>query len=113
MRNVAIIALGKFCFLKTSPDDGSVVLVMAKATVEERLTALEDFREEVRLEFQATRAEMRQLNEETRNELRTEMRALNEATLSQMRLLHEDVVERFKTLGEAVDARPRRRTRRQ
>ena len=28
-------------------------------------------------------------------------------------LLHEDVLERFKVLGEAVEARPRRKSRRQ
>jgi predicted component of type VI protein secretion system len=75
----------------------------------EQLTA------EMRALDQATReqltAEMRALNEATREQLTAEMRALNEETWRHARVLHEDLVERIKTLGEAFPGRRRRPSR--
>lgn len=55
-------------------------------------------REEMRSEFSAIRAEM---GEETRA-LREEMRAGDAETRTFMRVLHEDLVDRIKLLGERL-----------
>lgn len=75
----------------------------------EQLTA------EMRALNEATReqltAQMRAINEETRAQLTTQMQALNEETWRHARVLHEDLVERIKTLGEAFPGRRRRPSR--
>ena len=62
--------------------------------VESRVGSLEtqflQFRAEVRAEFSATRAEIQ--------EVRTEARALQADAIAQARIMHEDLVERIKTL---------------
>jgi hypothetical protein len=56
-------------------------------------------------------AQMRALNKETRAELTAHTQALNEETWRHARVLHEDLVERIKTLGEAFPGRRRRPSR--
>jgi hypothetical protein len=86
-------------------------------------------RGEMRAEFSALRLEMRELNEETRREMRelneeTKQlaRDLNAETRTHMLVLHEDLVERIKRIGEGPppgtaglgttgEARPARRRR--
>ena len=92
-------------------------------TLPDRVSAVEvpisEFRTEVRVEFSATRTELRQemraLNDVTLARLddtRVEMRTLNAQTLAQidetraqMLTLHEDVIDRLKI----VDIRPARK----
>jgi uncharacterized UPF0160 family protein len=98
---------------------------MPQPTQAERLEHLErkmadhefqflQFRDEVRVEFSAVRAEMRQLA--TRNEMQQliagttdEMRQLivetNDETRHLMRVLHEDVISRFAVLEERWNGR--------
>lgn len=57
------------------------------------------------------REEIRAGVEETRRSLREETRAGDEETRRQMRVLHEDLVERLKTIGEAIN-QPGRKPRR-
>jgi len=79
-----------------------------------RVTSLEvqfvQLRDEMRAEFSAVRAEIREGDEETRRTLREEIRAGDEETrrlmyslhdeaMAQMRVLHEDLVERIKLIG--------------
>jgi hypothetical protein len=74
----------------------------------ERMHSLElqfmQFREEVRAEFSATRAELRAEvragDEQTRTDLRAEIRAGDEETRTYMRVLHEEVLSRIALLGE-------------
>jgi hypothetical protein len=54
--------------------------------------AISDLRSEMRQEFAAVRRELREGDEETRR---------------YMRVLHEDLVDRIKMLGEAIDERRR------
>ena len=72
----------------------------------ERVTAVElqlvQLRDEMRVEFSATRAEMRAGDEETRRTLRDEMRAGDEETRRLMRILHEDVISRIALLNERL-----------
>lgn len=83
----------------------------------ERIHSLElqfvQFREEVRAEFSATRAELRAEiragDEQTRVDLRAEIRAGDEETRTYMRVLHEEVLSRIALLGEHRNARPRSR----
>jgi hypothetical protein len=74
----------------------------------ERMDLLElqclQFREEVRAEFSATRAELRAEiragDEQTRTDLRAEIRAGDEETRTYMRLLHEEMLARIALLDE-------------
>ena len=85
----------------------------------ERVTALEtqivQLRDEMRAEFSATRAgartgdervvlalrdEIRAGDQETRRVLRDEIRAVDEETRRFMRILHEEVIERIRLLGD-------------
>jgi hypothetical protein len=89
----------------------------------ERMHSLElqfmQFREEVRAEFSATRAELRteirRGDEQTRAELRAEIRAGDEETRTYMRVLHEEVLSRIALLGEhrngSAHSRPPSKTR--
>jgi hypothetical protein len=67
-------------------------------------------RDEVRLEFSALRAEMRQLA--TRNEMQPLIAETNDETRQLMRVLHEDVISRFGVLEERWNGRPRPASRR-
>ena len=89
---------------------------MAQPTQAERLQYLErkmadhefqfsQFRDEVRVEFSALRAEMRQLA--TRNEMQQLIAETNDETRHLMRVLHEDVISRFAVLEERWNGRPR------
>ena len=89
---------------------------MPQPTQAERLEYLErkmadhefqflQFRDEVRVEFSALRAEMRQLA--TRDEMRQLIAETNDETRHLMRVLHEDVVSRFAVLEERWNGRPR------
>jgi hypothetical protein len=88
---------------------------------------IQQFRDEVRVEFSAVRSEMRDLGETLRGEMRDlgetlrgemgesaaalqrEMRELNDQTNTHMRVLHEEVLARIGLLGEYHGpARPRR-----
>ena len=98
---------------------------MPQPTQAERLEDLErkmadhefqfsQFRDEVRVEFSALRAEMAQLP--TRNEMRQLITETNEETRHLMRVLHEDVISRFAVLeerwnGRSAPAASRRRPR--
>jgi hypothetical protein len=98
----------------------------------ERVRSLElqfmQFREEVRAEFSATRAELsaeirgeiertraelraeiRAGDEQTRTDLRAEIRAGDEETRTYMRVLHEEVLSRIALLGEQRNGSPRSR----
>ena len=70
----------------------------------ERMHALEwqfvQFREEMRAEFSAIRAEVRAGDEKTRTDLRAEIRAGDEETRTYMRVLHEEVLSRIALLDE-------------
>ena len=74
----------------------------------ERMDLLElqflQFREEVRAEFSATRAELRAEiragDEQTRVDLRAEIRAGDEETRTYMRVLHEEVLSRIALIDE-------------
>ena len=70
----------------------------------QRMDSLElqfvQFREEVRVEFSATRAEIRAGDERTRTDLRAEIRAGDEETRTYMRVLHEEVLSRIALLDE-------------
>jgi predicted phage gp36 major capsid-like protein len=70
----------------------------------ERVTALEvqivQLRDEMRAEFSATRAEARAGDEHVVRTLREEIRAGDEETRQFMRILHEEVIERIKALGD-------------
>ena len=102
------------------------------ARMDALVVEISQFRNEMRAEFSATRAElrgeMRAGNEETCRTLREEMRAGNDQTcrtlrgeirgeiraseeriLTQVRVLHEDVISRLVVIQEAG---PRRRKRR-
>jgi hypothetical protein len=58
------------------------------------------------------RDEIRAGDEETRRSLREEIRAGDEETRRQTRVLHEDLVERLKTIGEGLTRpNPRRKPR--
>ena len=80
-----------------------------------RMTAIElqilQFREEVRAEFSATRAELRAeiraANDTLRDELRAEIRGGDEETRRYMRVLHEEVLDRLARLDEGR-RRPKR-----
>jgi len=80
----------------------------------ERMHSLElqfmQFREEVRAEFSATRAELRaEIRgeiERTRTDLREEIRAGDEETRTYMRVLHEEVLSRIALLGEQRNRAP-------
>ena len=109
---------------------------MPQPTQAERLEHLErkmadhefqfsQFRDEVRVEFSALRAEMRQLPTrdeiqqlatrdemrqlitETKDEMRQLIAETNEETRHLMRVLHEDVISRFAVLEERWNGRPR------
>jgi|KBSSwiStaDraftv2_1062776.scaffolds.fasta_scaffold165804_1 hypothetical protein len=71
----------------------------------ERVTALEtqivQLRDEMRVEFSATRAETRAGEERMIQTLRQEIRDGDEETRRFMRILHEEVLERMKFLGGA------------
>lgn len=71
----------------------------------ERVTALEaqivQLRDEMRVEFSATRAETRAGDERMIQTLRQEIRDGDEETRRFMRILHEEVLERMKFLGGA------------
>ena len=81
----------------------------------ERMHSLElqflQFREEVRAEFSATRAELRAEiragDEKIRTDLRAEIRAGDEETRTYMRVLHEEVLARIALLDEHVNVSPR------
>ena len=66
---------------------------------------ISQFREDVRGEFSATRAEIG----ECEGRLHAEMRSLNQETLTQMRVLHEDVIARIAVLGESANGLKRRK----
>jgi predicted phage gp36 major capsid-like protein len=78
--------------------------VEALEALPERIASLElqvvQFREEVRVEFSALRAEMREQGEQIRGELRAEMRAGDEETRHLMRVLNEDVIARLNIIQE-------------
>ena len=97
-------------------------------TLPERVTAVElrlvQLRDEMRVEFSATRAEMRAGDEETqrtlrdeiragdeetRRTLRDEIRAGDEETRRYMRILYEDLVARISLLQEGR-SRPRKKS---
>ena len=85
---------------------------MTEPSLTERVAALEAFRGEVRLEFEETRRliartadELRKEMKELHKELREELREGDEETRRQMRGLHEDVIDRIKTLGENLNGR--------
>ena len=100
---------------------------MPQPTQAERLQHLEQkmadqefqfsqFRDEVRGELSALRAETRQLatkNEmqqliaETRDEMRQLIAETNDETRHLMRVLHEDVISRFAVLEERWNSQPR------
>ena len=71
----------------------------------ERVTALVtqivQLRDEMRVEFSATRAETRAGEERMIQTLRQEIRDGDEETRRFMRILHEEVLERMKFLGGA------------
>jgi len=71
----------------------------------EHVTALEtqivQLRDEMRVEFSATRAETRAGEERMIQTLRQEIRDGDEETRRFMRILHEEVLERMKFLGGA------------
>ena len=90
-------------------------------TLPARVDALESqivqLRDEMRNEFSAVCSEIRHGDEETRRSLREEIRAGDEETRralreeirdlgSQMRILHEDMIQRFKTLEDGRSSRP-------
>jgi hypothetical protein len=78
-------------------------------------TQILQFREEVRAEFSATKAEMRMLNDETRTQMhalhdesKTQMLGLHDEVKTRMLLLHEEVLSRMALLGESRNGRKRR-----
>jgi predicted phage gp36 major capsid-like protein len=80
-------------------------------TLPERVTAVElqlvQLRDEMRVEFSATRAEMRAGDEEIHRTLRAEIREGDEETRRYMRVLYEDLVARISLLQEGR-SRPRK-----
>jgi hypothetical protein len=100
--------------------------VRALRTLPERLDRVDahivPLEERTSGEFAALRAEMHalhqaglchaeRLRDELRDELRREMRALNEEARRHALVLHEDLVNRIRTLGEGLPARrPKRRS---
>ena len=66
----------------------------ARVTAVER--ALAEFRIDVRQAFEAVQSELRQ----SHDSLRQEIRDVDEQTRRYKRVLHEDLVERIKTIGE-------------
>ena len=78
----------------------------------ERVDRLEvqilQLREEMRSEFAAVRAEMREGDRSVIQQLREEIRAGDEETRRYMRVLHENVIARIAAIGESPRA-PRKR----
>ena len=89
--------------------------------LEERVTRLEELphrideltgqilqlRAENGSEFSALRSEMRTMDEGIVTQLRGEMRAMRDELKSHALVLHEDVIERLKIIGEGQSHRPK------
>jgi hypothetical protein len=92
--------------------------VEALETLPARVAAMEwqivQLRDEMRLEFSATREDLRALRQEMLgliDETRTLIREGDEETRRHMRVLHEDVISRIAVIGEGLH-RPARTGRR-
>jgi hypothetical protein len=99
------------------PEQRMSALELLPARFDALSMQIERLRDETRGGLSALRAEMCDGDEETRRVLRDEIRAgdeqtralvrtLNDETRTHMLVLHEDLVERVKRLGEAPAAQP-------
>ena len=99
--------------LETLPAKVDAIANELKALREEMRAGDQSLREEIRAGDESLRVEIRAGDEATRTEMRTgfatlrqEIKDGDEETRRYMRVLHEDVIQRLATIGEA---KPRKR----